>query len=111
MGTRAYRRGFGTYARIAGEYVRSGALTLEQAVRKITGLPAERFSLRDRGLLVAGRAADVTVFDPDALTDLSTWDNGRLSPAGIVHVIVNGAVVVDGGAPTGSLPGRIAGRA
>jgi len=110
MGTRPHRRGFGTFARIVGEYVRGAALTLEQAVRKVTGLPAERFSLRDRGLLVAGRAADITVFDPDALTDLSTWDNGRLSPAGIGHVIVNGAVVVDEGAPTGSLPGRIVGR-
>ena len=110
MGTRPHRRGFGTFARIAGEYVRSGALTLEHAVRKITGFPAERFSLRDRGLLVAGRAADVTVFDPDALADLSTWDNGRVSPAGIAHVIVNGEVVVDDGVPTGRLPGKIVGR-
>ena len=110
MGTRPHRRGFGTFARIAGEYVRSGALTLEQAVRKITGFPAERFSLRDRGLLVAGRAADVTVFDPDGLADLSTWDNGRVSPSGIAHVIVNGEVVVHDGVPTGSLPGKIVGR-
>jgi len=76
------------------KYVRSGALTLEQAVRKITGFPAERFSLRDRGLLVAGRAADVTVFDPDGLADLSAWHNGRVSPSGIAYVIVNGEVVV-----------------
>ena len=110
MGTRPHRRGYGTFARIAGEYVRGGALTLEQAVRKITGFPAERFSLRDRGLLVAGRAADVTVFDPVGLADLSTWDNGRVSPSGIAQVIVNGEVVVDDGVPTGSLPGRIVGR-
>ncbi len=110
MGSRPHRRGFGTFARIAGEYVRGGALTLEQAVRKITGFPAERFSLGDRGLLAAGRAADITVFDPDSLADLSTWDNGRVSPSGIAHVIVNGEVVVDGGRPTGRLPGRIVGR-
>jgi N-acyl-D-amino-acid deacylase len=110
MGSRPHRRGFGTFARIAGEYVRGGALTLEQAVRKITGFPAERFSLGDRGLLVAGRAADITVFDPDSLADLSTWDDGRVSPSGIAHVIVNGEVVVDGGRPTGRLPGRIVGR-
>jgi len=110
MGTRPHRRGFGTFARIAGEYVRSGALTLEQAVRKITGFPAERFSLRDRGLLVGGRAADVTVFDADALADRSTWDNGRVSPSGITHVIVNGTLVVADGAATGSLPGKIVGR-
>jgi N-acyl-D-amino-acid deacylase len=110
MGSHPHRRGFGTFARIAGEYVRDGTLTLEQAVRKITGFPAERFSLRDRGLLVEGRAADVTVFDADALADLSTWDNGRVSPSGIAHVIVNGEVVVDDGVPTGRLPGRIVGR-
>src|SRR5207237_10471812 len=109
-GTLAHRCGFGTFARIVGEYVRGAALTLDQTVRKVTGLPAERFSLRDRGLLVAGRAADITVFDPDALTDLSTWDNGRVSPSGIAHVIVNGEVVVEDGVPTGSLPGKIVGR-
>lgn len=107
MGTRPHRRGFGSFARIAGEFVRGGALTLEQAVRKVSGFPAERFSLGDRGLLVAGRAADVTIFDPDHLADRSTWENGRLSPSGISHVIVNGQVVVDGGVPTGRLPGRI----
>jgi N-acyl-D-amino-acid deacylase len=79
-------------------------------VRKITGFPAERFSLRDRGVLAAGRAADVTVFDPQTLADRSTWDNGRVSPSGIAHVIVNGSVAVEGGAPTGRLPGRLVGR-
>jgi len=110
MGSHPHRRGFGTFARIAGEYVRDGALTLEQAVRKTTGFPAERFSLRDRGLLVEGRAADVTVFDPWTLADLSTWDDGRRSPSGIAQVVVNGEVVVDGGVPTGRLPGKIVGR-
>jgi N-acyl-D-amino-acid deacylase len=110
MGTRPHRRGFGTFARIVGEHVRGGTVTLEQAVRKVTGLPAERFSLRDRGLLQAGRAADVTVFDPAALADRSTWINGRVPPSGIVHVLVNGEPVVTDGQPTGNLPGRIVGR-
>jgi len=110
MGSRPHRRGFGTFARIAGEYVRSGAISLEQAVHKVTGFPAERFSLRDRGLLVPGRAADITVFDPETLADRSTWENGRVAPSGIAHVIVNGTVVVAGGASTGSLPGKIVGR-
>ena len=110
MGSRPHRRGFGTFARIAGEYVRDGVLTLEQAVRKITGFPAERFSLRDRGLVEKGRAADVTVFDPATLADRSTWDDGRVSPSGIDHVIVNGQVVVAEGKPTGLLPGKIVGR-
>jgi N-acyl-D-amino-acid deacylase len=110
MGSRPHRRGFGTFARIVGEYVRSGAVSLEQAVRKVTGFPAERFSLRDRGLLAPGRAADVTMFDPERLADRSTWDNGRVSPSGIAHVIVNGTVVVAGSVATGALPGKIVGR-
>ena len=110
MGSRPHRRGFGTFARIVGEHVRGGTLTLEQAVRKVAGLPAERFGLRDRGLLLVGRAADVTVFDAETLADRSTWDNGRVSPSGIAHVLVNGEPVVTGGVPTGSLPGRIIGR-
>jgi N-acyl-D-amino-acid deacylase len=107
MGTHPHRRGFGTFARIVGEYVRDGTLTLEQAVHKVTGLPASRFSLRDRGLLQPGMAADVTVFDPDTLADRSTWENGRMAPAGIEHVLVNGQTVVAGGRTTGALPGRI----
>jgi N-acyl-D-amino-acid deacylase len=110
MGSRPHRRGYGTFARIVGEHVRGGTVTLEQAVRKVTGLPAERFSLRDRGRLMAGKAADITVFDPATLADRGTWDNGRVAPSGIVHVLVDGEVVVTNGAPTGNLPGRIVGR-
>jgi len=107
MGTHPHRRGFGTFARIVGEYVRDGTLKLEQAVHKVTGAPASRFSLRDRGLLQPGKAADVTVFDPDVLADRSTWENGRVAPEGIEHVLVNGQTVVAGGRTTGALPGRI----
>ena len=110
MGTRPHRRGFGTFARIVGEYVRDGTLTLEQAVRKVSGLPAARFSVGDRGLLRPGMAADVTVFDPATLADRSTWENGRVAPAGIEHVLVNGETVVAGGRLTGALPGKIVGR-
>src|SRR5712692_3264583 len=110
MGSRPHRRGFGTFARIVGEHVRGGTVTLEQAVRKVTGFPAERFSLRDRGLVRVGLAADITVFNPATLADRSTWDNGRVPPSGIVHVVVNGEPVVTDGQPTGSLPGRIVGR-
>jgi N-acyl-D-amino-acid deacylase len=110
MGTRPHRRGFGTFARIVGEHVRGGTVTLEQAVRKVTGLPAERFSIKDRGVLRVGKAADVTVFDPATLLDRSTWDNGRVPPSGIAHVLVDGETVVTDGRPTGRLPGRIVGR-
>jgi N-acyl-D-amino-acid deacylase len=107
LGSRPHPRGFGTFARIAGDQVRAGTLGLERAVHRVTGAPAERFRLRDRGLLRPGRAADVTVFDPAALADRGTWRDGRAAPAGIVHVLVNGEVVVAGGRPTGRLPGRI----
>jgi N-acyl-D-amino-acid deacylase len=107
VGSRPHRRGFGTFAQIVGEHVRSGTLTLESAVCKVTGLPAERFGLLDRGRLEVGRAADVTVFDPKTLADRSTWNNGRVPPTGIAHVLVNGDSVVSDSLPTGSLPGRI----
>jgi N-acyl-D-amino-acid deacylase len=110
MGSRPHRRGFGTFARIVGEHVRGGTVTLEQAVHKVTGLPAERFSLGDRGLIEVGRAADVTVFDPDTLADRSTWESSRVPPSGIAHVLVNGVAVVTDGSPTHNLPGRIVGR-
>jgi N-acyl-D-amino-acid deacylase len=110
MGSRPHRRGFGTFARIVGEHVRSGTVTLEAAVRKVSGMPAERFSLRDRGVLQAGKGADVTVFDAATMADQGTWDNGRVSPSGIAHVYVNGEAVVTEGRPTGRLPGRIVGR-
>lgn len=110
MGSHPHRRGFGTFARIVGEHVRGGTVTLEQAVHKVSGLPAERFSLGDRGLIEVGRAADVTVFDPTTLADRSTWDDGRVPPSGIAHVLVNGVAVVTDGAPTRNLPGRIVGQ-
>jgi N-acyl-D-amino-acid deacylase len=110
MGSRPHRRGFGTFARIVGEQVRKETLTLEQAVRKVTGFPAERFSLRDRGRLEEGMAADVTVFDPATLADRSTWETPRVPPAGILYVLVEGKAVVSDGRVTGALAGRILGR-
>lgn len=109
MGSRPHRRGFGTFARIVGEHVRAGTVTLEQAVRKVSGLPAERFSLADRGRIQEGMAADITVFDPHTLEDRSTWEKPRVPPSGIAHVLVEGVPVVSGGRVTGALPGRIVG--
>ncbi len=110
MGTKPHRRGFGTFARIVGDHVRSGLLTLEQAVHKVTGLPAQRFSLRDRGLIKVGRAADITIFDAATLGDQTTWGAGRVSPSGLCYVLVNGEFTVRNGRTTGSLPGTIVGR-
>jgi N-acyl-D-aspartate/D-glutamate deacylase len=110
MGSRPHRRGFGTFARIVGEHVRGGTVTLEQAVHKVTALPAERFALKDRGVIKADMAADITVFDPGALADKSTWEKPRVAPSGIAHVLVEGEAVVAAGRVTGALPGRIVGR-
>lgn len=106
-GSRPHPRGFGSFARLLGPYVRQGWLTLEQAVRKLTGYPAERFRIRDRGLLRPGLAADVIVFDPAAVADAATFANGRQAAVGMDLVLVNGVDVVRGGRPTGALPGRM----
>jgi N-acyl-D-amino-acid deacylase len=97
----------GSFARVIGKYVRSdGVLTLEQAVHKMTQAPAERFGLRDRGVLRAGAAADIVVFDADVVTDAATYDDPLAPPPGIRHVLVNGSFGVRDGAPTGAHGGR-----
>ena len=86
---------------------RKGALRLEEAIRKMTSMPATRFRLRDRGLLRAGGFADVVVFDYETLDDVATLDNPVAYCSGIEHVIVNGAVVVDASEHTGATPGQV----
>ena len=104
----------GTWLRHAGEYlaVRVAvcaiqAVSLETAVYKMTGLPAERFRIKERGRLVDGYAADVVIFDPAEVSDRSTWDDAWQPAAGVEKVIVNGQIVVDQGNPTGLLPGQV----
>jgi N-acyl-D-aspartate/D-glutamate deacylase len=87
---------FGTFPRVLSTYVRAGLFDLEEAVRKMTGLPAERIGLRDRGWLRQGLAADLVVFDPDRLQDTATFEAPASYPEGIEHVFVNGVHVVDG---------------
>lgn len=104
----SHPRGFGCFARILRLPVREmGAITLEEAIRKMTGFPAERFRLDGRGLLKAGYGADVVIFDPETVADRATWDEPRLEPVGIDRVIVNGETVVLAGTPTGALPGQL----
>jgi len=81
-------------------------LTLEQAIRKMTSLPAQRLGLPDRGLVRPGMAADLVVLDPDTVIDTATYEDPKRYPVGIHHVVVNGQLVVDDGAHTGALPGR-----
>jgi N-acyl-D-amino-acid deacylase len=101
-------RGYGCFARILRLYVRElGAIGLEDAVRRMSGLPAERFAIRDRGLIAEGLAADLVVFDPATVGDRATWEEPRLPPVGIDAVVVNGEVVAEHGGPTGRLPGRV----
>ncbi len=101
-------RGAGTFARVLRYQVRElGAVSLEQAIHKMSGFVAERYKLNGRGVLEVGNGADVVVFDPATVADRSTWTEPRLEPVGIDAVIVNGSVVADHGRLTGALPGRV----
>ena len=101
-------RFYGTYPRILGRYVRDdGVMTLETAVHKMTGFPAQRLGLSDRGLLEEGRAADIVVFDPETVIDRATFDDPHQYSVGIDHVLVNGTPVIDDGRHVGSRPGRV----
>ncbi len=100
-------RGFGTFPRVLGHYVRDdGVLGLEDAVRKMTSAVADRLGLRDRGLLRAGLAADVVLFDPATVGDRATFADPHQLSVGVRHVWVNGERVLRDGAHTGALPGR-----
>jgi N-acyl-D-amino-acid deacylase len=101
-------RSYGTFPRVLGEYARDrGLFSLETAVHKMTGMPATRLRMRDRGLVREGFAADLTVFDPATVKDDATFAEPHRYPTGIPYVIVNGAVVVDAGHMTNARTGRI----
>lgn len=106
VGGRPHPRGTGCFARYLGEYVRNGTWTLEAAVRHLSYHAARRHGLADRGLLREGMAADVVVFDPDAIADRSTFEDGKALAVGVEHVAVNGELVLHNGERTRSLPGR-----
>jgi N-acyl-D-amino-acid deacylase len=101
-------RGYGTFPRVLGHYVRDEhVLTLEEGVHKMTGMPAARLGLKDRGVLRAGAAADVVVFDADRIADKATFENPHQYAVGIDYVLVNGVAAVDGGKYTDSRAGRV----
>ncbi len=107
IGAKPAPRTYGSFPRVLGEFVREDRLlSLEAAVHKMTGAPAARLGLTDRGRLADGYKADIVVFDPATVRSLATYDDPRRFPAGIPHVIVNGQPVIDGGEHTGALPGR-----
>ena len=104
---KSHPRGWGSYPRILGRYVRDEhELTLEQAIHKMTGMPAKRVGLRDRGLLREGYYGDLTMFDPKRVVDRATFETPNQYPEGIKYVIVNGQISVDDGKRTSALAGR-----
>jgi len=101
-------RAYGTFPRILAKYVREEhKLSLPDAIRKFTSLPAGKEHLKDRGTLKPGMWADVVVFDPDTIHDVATYDDPNRFSVGMEYVLVNGVAVIDGGKMTGALPGQV----
>lgn len=100
-------RTYGTYPKILGQLVRDEkVLTMEQAIRKMTSFPAQRFGLAGRGILRDNMKADVVVFNPETVNSLATFANPKQYPSGIEYVFVNGKMVVEKGKHTGAIPGE-----
>ena len=100
-------RTYGNIARLLGKYVRDeNVIPMEEAIRKLTFLPAQTLGIRERGRLAPGYYADVAIFDPASIADKATFDNPHQYSVGMKHVLVNGIPVVSGGKHTGATPGR-----
>jgi len=101
-------RNYGTFVRVLGKYAREEkVLTMSEAIRKMTGLPAARFGLWDRGLVRPGMAADLVLFDPETVAERASFTDPHQYPMGIDYVMVNGRVAVDPDGHTGTLAGRV----
>jgi dihydroorotase/N-acyl-D-amino-acid deacylase len=101
-------RAYGTFPRILRKYVREEhVLTLENAIRKFSSLPAQRMRLTDRGVLKQGLWADIVVFDPDTIRDLATFEAPNQLSVGMSYVLVNGVPVIAEGRMTDALPGKV----
>ena len=101
-------RWYGTFPRVLGRYVREKeALTLPEAIKKMTSMNAEKINLKERGLVREGYWADLTLFNPETVIDRATFENPHQYPEGIPYVLVNGELVLDNGEVTESLPGRV----
>jgi N-acyl-D-amino-acid deacylase len=104
----AHPRTYGTFARVLGKYVHDEkVIPLEEAIRKLTYLPATNLKLKQRGQLKPGYYADVAIFDPNKIHDRATFENPHRYAVGMVHVFVNGRQVLDNGEHTGAKPGRV----
>ncbi len=105
---KTHPRSYGAYPKILGKYAREEeVLTIEDAIRKMTSLPAQKLGLRDRGLIREGMWADVVVFNPKTVMDKATYEDPHRYPEGLKYVLVNGEIVVDNGEHTGALPGKV----
>jgi N-acyl-D-amino-acid deacylase len=101
-------RFYGTYPRILGKFVREeNLLTMEDAIRRMTSFPAQRLGLRDRGLLRENTMADIVIFNPETIIDKATFEEPHQFPEGILHVIVNGIIVVENNTQSRKRPGKI----
>jgi N-acyl-D-amino-acid deacylase len=107
-GGKPHPRFYGTYPRILGKYVREEeVLTIEDAIRRMTSLPAQRFRLKDRGLIMEGMWADITIFDRERIIDRASYDDPHKYPEGIEYVLVNGQIVLERGKNTGVHAGKV----
>lgn len=101
-------RAYGNFSRLLGKYVREeGVISLAEAIRRLTSLPAANIKIRDRGMLAPGFYADLAIFDPDLIQDHATFDKPHQLATGMVHVFVNGQQVLRDGEHTGATPGRV----
>lgn len=108
FGGKPHPRLYGTYPRVLGHFVREKkAMSLEEAVRKMTGAPAQLLRLKDRGFIKEGYAADIVVFDPETVKDEATYEDPLQEPTGICYVLVNGALAVENGRYTGKTDGKV----
>ncbi|MFW6085030.1 MAG: serine hydrolase, partial [Gemmatimonadota bacterium] len=108
LGSNPHPRAYGNFARLLGRYVREeGVIPPEEAIRKLTSLPARNFALHRRGELRPGFYADVVLFDPATITDHATFEDPHQYATGVRHLFVNGTRVLADGEPTGALPGRV----
>jgi N-acyl-D-amino-acid deacylase len=106
--TSTHPRAYGNFARLLGKYVREEhVIPLEEAIRKLTSLPADTLRVKDRGRLATGVFADVVVFDPKTIADRATYEQPHQYATGMRHVWVNGIQVLQDGEHTGAKPGRV----
>jgi N-acyl-D-amino-acid deacylase len=104
--TGGHPRGYGSYPKVLGQYVRQNKyLTIEQAVHKMTEVPATNMGLKERGVIVPGMVADMVVFDPVTVLDMATFKSPKLVSEGITHVLVNGKFVLKNNMATRNRPG------